>query len=113
MPNKYDINGTPDGIFTLTFKTMDHYQHNDPGLTEKLSALNIKQYICGIQKTNQQMIYEDKTVIIEILQIYTVNWNQKYIICPVIYIMDAIIFQYSYWHSIREAPQKEVTNYDK
>ena len=47
-----------------------------------------------------------------ILQSYVVHWYHTYILCPVIYRTDNMIFKHLHWSDIIDAVQKEGSNCD-
>ena len=55
---------------------------------------------------------EDNIIIAKKIQIYVLDWYNRYILHPGMKIMEAIIFQNLYWPDIRDAVRREVSNCD-
>ena len=47
MKELYNIDEIPDSTFTLSFKIIDHYQREDPFLTEKLKCATYQRGYFG------------------------------------------------------------------
>ena len=110
MPELYDIEELPDGMFPLSLKLIDINQLEYPVLTEKLKVIEYqKSYFCRGQNTKEIVIYKDKIVILQKLQKYVVKWHHTYLLHPVLNKTEAMICQNVYWPGIKEAVQRGLT----
>ena len=89
----YDTEELLEGTFPLSFKLVDHYQWEEPILTEKLnSAEYIKGYFQGGRNTINFVTFNDKIVIRQLLQMYVVKWYHRYLLRSVLDRKEAMIF---------------------
>ena len=103
----------PEFTFPLYFKLIDHYQREDPILTEKLTYAEYKKgSFCGVWITIKLITYKDKIVIPQKLLLFILKWYHKYLLFTGWDILEAIFIQDLYWPEIRNSVQKNVTECD-
>ena len=110
MSEIYDIEEIPDGMSPLSFNLINHYQREDPLLTEKLKCAEYKKgYFCGGRNTIELVTYEGRILIPHKIKKYVVKWYHTYLLHPGLDRTEAKIRQHLYWTGIKESVQKEVT----
>ena len=94
MSELYDIDKLPGVNFPLSFKLIDRYQKEYPFLQENFTCANNRRgYFFWGQNTIELVTYNNKIVIPKQLQKYVVNWYHTYLIHPLLYKTEAMIFQ--------------------
>ena len=100
--------------FPVNLSIIGQYQRKYSSLINKYKTDKYRNdYFCRVSNRNLNLLtWEDKQIILLILQSKILNWYHSNILDPVMDGTEVIICRRFYFHGIREAIQKEVSNFD-